>query len=901
MIDTLGVPLIGTKVRKTTVYVPRSCEDCAGPKRRHRRIKCEIYLTEKEWNTFRDAQVRAFGVNADAQKRITNAFSASSCLRETAMLSVIPTLLAMPRTSRQVGCFGKIPECFGVEVHEFKCWVAQWEWVDTTKDVKQDKAPTEEVKPKVVPAVKFPPKVVEDTPPPFLGYGCDLCSCSFTDLKALDCHRTYTHRCTPVSEQPLAKPVPAAPMVKLIAVDTKTTSGSLATEEPKKTTAPLIVEKMRTDSVCSTPKSDKSLAESECWKKLDEFVVGAQKGDDYKVSLSSICDQYSELLTNDNKLKCVTTDSKVATSKHAKIVYRGNTSMLNAELGKKAPFADVGADSVYFTDCDGAASIGPFFNPAIVWDKKAPGSINTTITNRTERTYEFKALSKTARRYIKASDAMLRLWFTEDNIKEADAEFVPINNKPRSWSDNRFNQTVINLEKDHKIMGLEWLQKAEVIFKQGKAGRCIQNEGPERCMRNLRTMFIIEYIIFHKIAGEFNIKHDDKRVVLDRLCKKLAARKYKVGAKGIVAAKPSHMCLLGIDQSAFDFCETAGGLLNAEIAIITKIIQVVRPDTMKEWEMEMLEERKHLQMHGAFALKDEDSILRILVEAHRTRASGDRGTSILNWIVEFLSTIACIFEFPEDIISDMVAGTLNSRWYKTLFLDAVKQKIIFSSFDGSFEGDDGLVQLVLDMLDFVEAIETNFHELGLKCTLETSSKEVKTVVEFVGCHLLVGHHGYTYYGDFYGGAFCPCINKALMKSAWTLSKETIADVASSSYWSRMLQFVGKQDWVAGYFRQMHDSWGGEVIQELMDAFAGTCAESSSSPLPDNMQKELLDLSCGAADARGFRYYEHCHKHTDDAADIIYDFPLGFQNKLRNLSNCVGATQLNTNGKATVEE
>jgi hypothetical protein len=575
--------------------------------------------------------------------------------------------------------------------------------------------------------------------------------------------------------------------------------------------------------------------------------------------------------------------------------------MLNAELGKKAPFADVGADAVYFTDCDGAASIGPFFNPAIVWDKKAPGSINTTITNRTERTYEFKALSKTARRYVKASNEMLKSWFTEENIKEADAEFVPINNKPRSWSDKRFNQTIINLEKDHNIMGLEWLQKAEVIFKQGKAGRCIQNEGPERCMRNLRTMFIIEYIIFHKIAGEFNIKHADKRVVLDRLCKRLATRKYKVSGKGIVAAKPSHMCLLGIDQSAFDFSETAGGLLNAEIAIITKIIQVIRPDTMKDWELEMLAERKHLQMHGAFALKDEDSILRILVEAHRTRASGDRGTSVLNWIVEFLSTLACIFEFPEDIISDMAAGTLNSRWYKTLFYDAVKQIQITSSFDGCFEGDDGLVQLVLDMLDFVEAIEANFHELGLKCTLETSSKEEKTVVEFVGCHLLAGHHGYTYYGDFYGGAFCPCVNKALMKSAWTLSNEEIANVASSSYWSRMLQFAGKIDWVAGYFRQMHDSWGGEVVQELMDAFAGTCDESSSSPLPDNMQKELLDLSCGAVDTRGFRYYEHCHKHTDDAADIIYDFPLGFQNKLRSLSNCVGATQLNTNGKATVKE
>jgi len=155
----------------------------------------------------------------------------------------------------------------------------------------------------------------------------------------------------------------------------------------------------------------------------------------------------------------------------------------------------------------------------------------------------------------------------------------------------------------------------------------------------------------------------------------------------------------------------------------------------------------------------------------------------------------------------------------------------------------------------------------------------------------VGGTGLTHFAHTYGGVFCPCINKALLKSSWTLSNGNLADIASSAYWSRMLQFVGKQDWIAGYFRFLSDSWKGDVSIDLMDAYAGTDDSESSCPLPTWAQRKLLMLSTGEQDARHFTVYQHNHRHFDKAGDIIYDFPIGFQNAIRALSNCEGATQI----------
>jgi len=887
LVETLNSEIIGVKVRTVSYAVPQTCHNCAGHFRTHRTKAHRVYLTEEEWTHFRDAQVRAFGVSADAQKRITNAFSNDASLRETALVSIVPTLLSTPHSGRN-------HSCLGWPCHEHKCWVGKWEWVNTMKDGGARTNNTEGV-----PTPNIPPtdKAANET----------TTATASTDAAAKPEASTATTGVVDASAVPApaekVAEASAAPAVKTEAPGVVETATVDDTPSSKAATATSEASSQPTSppsGYCSDEDYDDSIflrldpKFSNPVNKVDDVFIPDRKiGDGHKVQLSAILSKYPALL-HDNKIKCVTTDNVQANSAFAKIYYKGNTAVLKEELFSKAPFKDVGSDRVYFTDRDGPTCIGPLFSPAITWDPKAPGSINTTITNRTKRKFDFNLKSSTAQRFTKASWAMIKHWFTRANILEADAEFSAYSSKPRKWSDAKFYNTIRNLEADYHIMGVDWMQKAEIAFKQGKSGRCIQNEGSERCMRNLRVMFIVEYIIFDKVAKDLNIKHDDKRVVLDRLTKRLSENRYNIGPKGNVAPKASHLCVLGIDQSSFDFSETACGLLNTEINIITKIIHTILPDSAEEWEEEMLKERKQYKMNGTFQVKDSSGLLKIMVEALKTRASGDRGTSVLNWIVEFLSTISCIFEFPDEIIEDIANGSLNRRWYRTMFSDKVVNKKgefprIYSFFDGCFEGDDGLVQLVRAMLSHIAGIENNFHDLGLDCTLEHSTHGSYTVVEFVGCHLLVDRTGKTYWGNHHGGAFVPCINKALLKSSWTLSKGKLADVASSAYWSRMLQFAGKSTWMAGYFRHMSHAWGGAVKAELMDVFAGVDDSDSTSPLPDNIQRELLMLSTGAVDSRGFEYYEHNHLPTDNAGDIIYDFPLGFQNALRDLCNVPGAT------------
>lgn len=379
---------------------------------------------------------------------------------------------------------------------------------------------------------------------------------------------------------------------------------------------------------------------------------------------------------------------------------------------------------------------------------------------------------------------------------------------------------------------------------------------------------------------------------MDKLCKRLSQKRYRPVKEG-KSEKATHACVLGIDQSSFDFSETIGGLLEVELSIISKIVDIVDPDHKKEWEEEMLRERQEFDVTGKFRVGDNHTMFTVLITTLRTRASGDRGTSVLNWIVEFLSTISCIFAHPEDIVRDMAKRVLNAAWYRTNFCDFVDgdEKSIWSFFDGSFEGDDGLVQLIKSLLNFIPQIEDNFHKLGLNCTLEPSNSKGDSVVEFVGTHILVGFDGRTAYGDSYGGVFCPVINKALCKSSWTLAVGPLANIATSSYQSRFLQFRGKQDWIADYFHTMAKSWGGDYLVKYVDQYAGH-ERGTYNPLPNWAQNKLMCLSTGCTDARGWVTYEHKHKHTTHAGDLIYDFPKGFQNFIRALSVCDGATQIN---------
>jgi len=551
-----------------------------------------------------------------------------------------------------------------------------------------------------------------------------------------------------------------------------------------------------------------------------------------------------------------------------------------------APLPAVAGEPVLFTDNDGPRQIGPVFAYPICYDTKSIGSVVSAVTQRLSVKYKFKPTSKAAMDYDKAVDAMVDTWFTPARIERANADFSYDGSKPKKWSSKRMVDTLLRLNKEYNIKVPEAFIKNEIIVKTGKAPRIIINEGPERCVENLRMVYIVENVIFEQVAKEMNIKHQDKKRVFDEICK-LHQRKVKVSSsmagKTPTNIKTKDTTFIGIDQTSFDMSETYSegdgtkGLLSAEMKIMMKILRVINPDEM-DWMNARLSERESESKFNFVVeyCKGYQELFRIRTK--RRRHSGDRGTSVFNWIVEFLSTVTSIFKYPEAVVKAIgnKRNWINHNgerihWvFITRFVDS-KGAPIYSSFWGLFEGDDGFIRVDQRLLDHISGIERNFNDLGLTCKLEFS-KNKTYVVEVVGYHVLV-HDGCLVFEN--GGAFMPMFNRSLIKSGWTLSKAALADVGKSYYLSKASEMQGKCKFLYDYFSEVAASWQSGRQLEGLDY--QMCEDTDW--LSEDTQLTMVLLSSGTEQHEVFgNYLSFDMSVTKDTkgSDIITMFPPGFQ-------------------------
>lgn len=422
--------------------------------------------------------------------------------------------------------------------------------------------------------------------------------------------------------------------------------------------------------------------------------------------------------------------------------------------------------------------------------------------------------------------------------------------------------------------------KKEIIVKQGKAPRIIINEGPERCVNNLLMIYIIENVIFEQVASDMCIKHADKRVVFDRICKRFSRRANRNGKSMAPAA------FIGIDQSSFDMSEQFvdhDGLLSAEMMILNRILKVLAPDEC-DWTLNAITERERDTKFQFTVTLCKGFLAQFRARLKgRRRHSGDRGTSVLNWIVEFLATLSSVYRHPEMIVEDVANGTVWKRTYGTV-VDGIN-----SGFWGVFEGDDGLIRVIMSLLKHLNVIEENYHKLGLDCTLEGAGMG-RAVVEVVGLHLMI-EDGYTIYENEVG-AFCSMVNRSLAKSGWSFSRQPIADAAASYYRSRALEYSGKVRFIYDIYDQLAEWWtkqGGRIVQESedFDVYKHS-GEESASWLPLERQLQLLQLSTGSASALGGEYGSFAGRINgkSQSGDFIDLMPPGFQDYVMKLSGNV---------------
>lgn len=260
------------------------------------------------------------------------------------------------------------------------------------------------------------------------------------------------------------------------------------------------------------------------------------------------------------------------------------------------------------------------------------------------------AMSKDERRGV-FSEARIQQWAIDSLDMEA--------NKSKKWGKERFANALANLYAK---------ESPEVVFKagikpenmpEGKAPRMLIADGDEGQLMALTVVKCFEDLLFHHFEQR-SIKHCAKHAALERVVNNLK----KKGARAIEG-----------DGSAWD--TTCNALIRQliENPVLRHIWRVlgafgVIPDSWMA-EHQRACEQKTLKLF--FANKFE----KMSVTIDAIRRSGHRGTSCLNWWINFTMWIASVFREPKRFLDpDTRNGidlTGHMRWW-----------------NGCFEGDDSL-------------------------------------------------------------------------------------------------------------------------------------------------------------------------------------------------------------------
>jgi hypothetical protein len=253
--------------------------------------------------------------------------------------------------------------------------------------------------------------------------------------------------------------------------------------------------------------------------------------------------------------------------------------------------------------------------------------------------------------------------FSKKNIEDwAIRNFDLAALKSGKWSEKRFASSMANLwEKEHPTYKF----KADIKYEcmpEGKAPRMLIADGDEGQLMALAVVKCFEDLLFHHFE-EKSIKHTDKRTAVQRSMKNLRRK----GAKAIEG-----------DGSAWDTTcnKTVRGLI--ENPVLRHIFNVlakfgVLPETWMEEHCKACEQNT---LRLFFANKFET----VCINIDAIRRSGHRGTSCLNWWMNFTMWACAIFKEPERFLDPEIRNgedlTGKMRWWF-----------------GVFEGDDSLCTL----------------------------------------------------------------------------------------------------------------------------------------------------------------------------------------------------------------
>lgn len=180
------------------------------------------------------------------------------------------------------------------------------------------------------------------------------------------------------------------------------------------------------------------------------------------------------------------------------------------------------------------------------------------------------------------------------------------------------------------------------------------------------------------------------------------------------------------------------------------------------------------------------------------RQSGHRGTSIFNWITNFVLWTCILAADPWVFVGKTPHKDGQRAWIVQEYTCAFSGRKAILRF--IFEGDDSILGSTIDLSVFKDRIETLWYKVGFRMKLIFHVPG--SVATFTGYNFRVVENGLC------TRTFFPEILRAFARSSWTCSSEVRIDpvanlhkVAACAFYSRAEQFVSAPS-VCVYFCQL---------------------------------------------------------------------------------------------------
>lgn len=420
----------------------------------------------------------------------------------------------------------------------------------------------------------------------------------------------------------------------------------------------------------------------------------------------------------------------------------------------------------------GARRIGPMLGKVECnWSTNA--NIQKAITKRlVEKKLPFEPCKHLRQSLIRFTDAMIEQVFSPKRIRAwaVSKGFLMENCKSGKWTHERFRSSFMKLLQEYNS---RWrctvAIKLEVVQQAGKPPRFLIADGDEGQLKALLCVCCLEDLLFEWYHNK-TIKHEPVHSAMARLLSS-ARSDVPVGKEGEkrVPTSPEEMIGIEGDGSAWDTC-CSGPLRSLTENKIMKHVSLhldACAATPYEWH------DAHARINDAekIWLKSKpkrtgtrDAERSIFVGIDAIRRSGHRGTSVLNWLINFICWQCVLFWDPVPFVA------AKARRGVTWQGQTVRK-------DDMFEGDDSSLFISRRIMAEKDGICLRWRSLGFHMKLKFAGVFEGCdgrVLEFVGWNCLMDAHGPM------PGTAMPDPLRALKTSSWTCSQDCIDETRTET-------------------------------------------------------------------------------------------------------------------------